>query len=101
MKEDVPASSLNYLGLTALKASNIKLPAYYQLIDKLRDEVASINSAGYYSIEDKKYHFIDDFPSPVDKQHITDYDFLRYALMFDQKSGNFENNLYNVINSTK
>ena len=101
MKNDVPASSLNYLGLTALKASNIKLPAYYQLIDKLRDEVPSINSAGYYSIEDKKYHFIDDFPSPVDKQHINDYDFMRYALMFDQKSGNFENNLYNVINSTK
>ncbi|MBO4408347.1 MAG: sulfatase-like hydrolase/transferase, partial [Clostridiales bacterium] len=101
MKNDVPASSLNYLGLTALKAANIKLPAYYQLIDRLRTEVPSINSAGYYSIEDNKYHFIDDLPSPLDKQHISDYDYLRYALMFDQKSGNFENKLYNVINSNK
>jgi len=94
-------TSLNYLALDVMKAANIDYPAYFQLLDSVRQEIPSINAAGYYSTALGKYLTIDNVQDPADEQALSTIRKLQYSFIFDSKHNVFENALIDTMNKVK
>ncbi|MCR4670130.1 MAG: LTA synthase family protein [Saccharofermentans sp.] len=93
-------TSLNYLSLDVMRAANVKMPAYYQVIDKIRADVPCINAIGYYSKNDGKYHYLNDI-NPAESKVLTFYHEIQYNLLFDKKDSAFKTSAKDTINKVK
>ena len=96
-KDDVGVTSVNYLALDVMKAAGIKYPGYFKVIDSIRSEVPQINTAGYYSVSQKKFFQIDEVNDPKDQKAIKLYRYLQYNAAIDKKEGNFRKSVYTVV----
>jgi phosphoglycerol transferase MdoB-like AlkP superfamily enzyme len=95
--DPVGITSINYLSIDTLKAAGVDLPGYYQLLEKMREKLPCINSAGYYSNSLGAFGIYGD-PTDADTQKILDlFHYIQYNLMFDKESGEFKNSLMNVV----
>lgn len=73
-------TSINYLSLDLLRVAGISPDPYYDLLYRIRDEVPSINVAGYRLAGETAYHSLDEermVPS------LDTYDYLTYNVIFD------------------
>ena len=95
--DDVGITSVNYLALDVMKAAGIKYPGYFKVIDSIRSEVPQINTAGYYSVSQKKFFQIDEVNDPKDQKAINLYRYLQYNAAIDKKEGNFRKSVYTVV----
>ena len=96
-EDKVGLTSINYLSLDVMKAAGIKYPGYYQVIDSIRSEVPQINTAGYYSVSQKKFFQIDDIPDPKDQKVIQLYRYIQYNMAIDKKDGEFRKTISTVV----
>ena len=96
-EDKVGLTSINYLSLDVMKAAGIKYPGYYQVIDSIRSEVPQINTAGYYSVSQKKFFQIDDIPDPKDQKAIQLYRYIQYNMAIDKKDGEFRKTISTVV----
>ena len=83
-----------------MRAANVKMPAYYQVIDKIRTDVPCINAIGYYSKNDGKYHYLNDI-NPAESKVLTFYHEIQYNLLFDKKDSAFKTSAKDTINKVK
>ncbi|MCR4688302.1 MAG: LTA synthase family protein [Saccharofermentans sp.] len=96
-EDPVGISSINYLSLDVLKAAGVELPAYYQVLSMIRDEVPSINSVGYYSNARSQFAYLADITTDEDRNMLTLYRYIQYNLVFDDSRSEFENSLMTVV----
>ncbi len=96
-EDQVGVTSINYLALDVMKAAGVKYPGYYQLIDNIRSEVPQINTAGYYSMSQKKFFTVDEVNDPKDKKAITLMRYIQYNTAIDKKEGDFRKKVYTVV----
>ncbi|SCW26364.1 Phosphoglycerol transferase MdoB [Ruminococcaceae bacterium YRB3002] len=76
-------TSLNYLGIDALKAAGFELNPYYRLIDDVRVKVPMMNSAGYIDQDGGVYpDGAETGKGEVDKI-MKLYEYLEYNILFD------------------
>ena len=95
--DTVGITSINYLAIDTLKAAGIELPGYFQLLEKMREELPCINSAGYYSNSLGSFGVYGD-PTDAETQKVLDlFQYIQYNLMFDKDSGEFKNSLMTVV----
>lgn len=95
--DEVGITSVNYLALDVMKAAGIKYPGYFQLIDSIRSEVPQINTAGYYSVSQKKFFTVEEVNDPKDKKAIQLYRYVQYNTAIDKKDCDFRNKVYSVV----
>ena len=97
-KDDkVGVTSINYLALDVMKAAGIKYPGYFQVIDSIRSEVPQINTAGYYSMSQKKFFQVEDVKDPKDQKAIKLYRYIQYNTTIDKKDNEFRRSVYTVV----
>ena len=96
--DEVGITSVNYLALDVMKAAGIKYPGYYQVIDNIRSEIPQINTAGYYSVSQKKFFQVEDVKDPKDQKAIKLYRYIQYNSAIDKKDNEFRKSVYSVVN---
>ena len=95
--DKVGVTSINYLALDVMKAAGIKYPGYFQVIDSIRSEVPQINTAGYYSMSQKKFFQVEDVKDPKDQKAIKLYRYIQYNTTIDKKDNEFRRSVYTVV----
>ena len=92
LSTDLNVTSINYLALDVLKAAGFGFNSYYRLIDSTRQDVPSINSAGFFT-GDASVHLNnegEDIPS------LMLYRYLQYSILFDGNNNSiFRDYVYN------
>lgn len=92
LSRNASVSSLNYLSLDVLRAAGFEFNSYYRLLDGLRNDVPSINSAGFIT-SDGSVHAPED---KVDIPSLTLYRYIQYNILFDgNNSSLFKDYVYN------
>lgn len=82
--EEVPLTSLNYLGALALERADLALPAYRKFQMDMMQSIPAVNSRGYYSASQEKFLHVED-AAGEDAQWLEKYQILQYNNMFDRK----------------
>ena len=80
-----------------LKAAGVDYPAYYQVLSRIRSEVPSINSVGYYSNARGQFAYLADVTTEEDRNMLNLYRYIQYNLVFDDARSDFENSLMEVV----
>lgn len=98
-----PLTSICYLPVDLMRAAGIKLPAYYQVISSIRDEIPALNNSMCYvrGGENPIDLYGDTQPmTDSDRQALLLYHYIQYNLLFDSNTGDFKDHLLKVVNTT-
>lgn len=84
-EQQVPCTSLNYLGRYLLEAAGIELPPYYQFLKEAEAVIPAVNALGYYSNSARAYLPASEAQGE-EARWLARYEALQYNAVFD-KSG--------------
>lgn len=85
----IECTSLNYLSNYVYEASGISLPKYNQFLKDVEKLIPSMNSKGFYSLENKGYLTYDK-ANKEEREILNQYEQLQYNSLFDEKGRNVE-----------
>ena len=68
------------------------------MLDSIRKEVPQINTAGYYSVSQKKFFQVEEVNDPKDQKALKLYRYIQYNTAIDKKDNDFRRSVYTVVN---
>ena len=82
--EDVPLTSLNFLGARLLDLTGVEKPSFYCLLSAVNAAVDAMNPQGYYA--GGEFHAYGDGAEPEAEALLREYNIYQYANMFDKSA---------------
>ena len=82
--EDVPLTSLNFLGARLLDLTGVEKPSFYCLLSAVNAAVDAMNPQGYYA--GGEFHSYGDRDDPDSAALLREYNIYQYANMFDKSA---------------
>ena len=79
-------TSINYLALDVMAAAGIEVPAYYQLLTSIREDIPAINTVGYLDAKTGEYVYFDDIDTYERNSSLALYADVEYNAMFDEEA---------------